>query len=988
MNASQPAPGHGNTPTTLSRRRLLQTGVAGAAAAAASQLLPPQLARAADTYDSMRDVWVRMLTGTGFDPTAAPFAGALSSLGSQAGSFQSTMAPSGGSLWPDLPIGTVSANVTGTYTRLRTMALAHVQANTGLTGSSALASAISTGLDWMHAHAYTPTTTTYNNWWDWQIGAPQRLLDVCALMYPSLTQAQTAAFCAAVDHFVPASTVATYSGTSTGANRVDLCRVLALRGVLGKSSAPLSTAKQALSPVFPYVREDDGIYADGSYLQHTYIPYAGTYGQVLLGGLSKMFTLLAGTTWAVTDPAVQNVFGAVTTAWAPFLYNGLVMDGVSGRGISRGVSSSDPSMIQQDDHTRGQGIVSDILRLATSGLASPAQSAAWKAMVKGWLKRDYYAPVLSSKVLEIPELARAKALLDDATVTASAEPVESRVFGMDRAVHRRGGWSAQLSLCSARTSFYETGNGENLRGWHTNSGMLHWYGDTYGNGQYSDAFWPTVDPYMLPGTTVSTRPLADAAGGAWGASHPNATWAGGTTDGTYSAVGQDVRGLQSTLTGKKSWFCLDDSIFCLGAGITCTDGTGVRTTVDNRNLGAGNGQVFTVDGAVQPATLGWTQTFTDCGYMAVGGMGAWVFPGGATVQAKRVARTGAWSDINTTSSTIPITRNYLSLWFEHGTDPVGAGYSYQLMPGATATAAAARAANPNVTVLSNTAQAQAISCPPLGLTMANFFAAGSAGPITVDGPCSVLMKEQGGSMTVVVSDPTRAAATVRVTIARSTYKSVSASSGVQVLTTSGQVVLLAETGGTQGAGRAVALSTSGTAPANATASHLGATATTYVRDGSYADTNYGNATTMVVKNTATANDGYNRRSLLAFDVSGLSGRVSRAVLWVYGNVQDSAGTQTTLQAFTTSSGDWTETGVTWNTAPSLITVLGTGTLSKGYDWVGLDVTGAVAAAQVSAGGNGTVSLAVFEPLGVAGLAAVLRTRLNTANPPVLEVIAD
>ncbi|MFC9392766.1 polysaccharide lyase family 8 super-sandwich domain-containing protein [Streptomyces sp. NPDC057027] len=984
MNADRSAPGLGSTPTALSRRRLFQSGIAVAAVAAASQLLHPQPARAADTYDSMRDVWVRMLTGTGFDPAAAPFAGALSSLGSQAGSFQSTMAPSSGSLWSDLPIGTVSANVTSSYVRLRTMALAYVQPNTGLTASPALASAVSTGLDWMHAHAYTPTTTTYNNWWDWQIGAPQRLLDVCALMYPRLTQAQIAGFCAAVDHFVPASAVATYSGTSTGANRVDLCRVLALRGVLGKSSAPVSTAQQALSPVFPYVREGDGIHADGSYLQHTYIPYAGTYGQVLLNGLSKMFTLLAGTTWAVNDPAVQNISAAVTMAWAPFVYNGLVMDGVSGRGISRGVSNSDPLKIQQDDHIRGQGVVSDILRLATSGLASPAQSAAWKSMVKGWLQRDYYAPPMSSKSLEIPELARAQALLDDSTVTAAAEPVESRVFGMDRAVHRRGGWSAQLSLCSGRTSFYETGNGENLRGWHTSSGMLYWYGDTYGNGQYSDAFWPTADPYLLPGTTVSTRPLADAAGGSWGASHPDATWAGGTTDGTYSAVGQDVRGLQSTLTGKKSWFCLDDSIFCLGAGITCTDGYDVRTTVDNRNLGPNNSQVFTADGTVQPSTLGWNQSFTDCRYMAVGGMGAWVFPGGTTVKAKRVARTGAWSDINTGSSTAPITRNYLSLWFEHGTDPVDASYGYQLMPGATATAAAARAANPNVTVLSNTAQAQAISCPSLGLTMANFFAAGSAGPITVDGPCSVLMKEQSGSMTVVVSDPTRGTATVRVTIARSTYKSVQASSGVQVLSTSGQVVLIAETGGTQGAGRTVTLSTSGTAPATATASCLGATATTYVRDGSYAAINYGNTTTMVVKNSNIANNGYNRRSLLAFDVSGLSGRVTRAVLWVYGNVQDSAGSQTTLQAFTTSSGDWTETGVTWSTTPSLVTGLGTGTVSKGYDWVGLDVTAAVAAARASA--DGPVSLALFEPLGAAGLAAVLHTRLSATHPPQLEVI--
>ncbi|GAA2740930.1 polysaccharide lyase family 8 super-sandwich domain-containing protein [Kitasatospora cinereorecta] len=986
MHAGHPTPGLGSTPTALSRRRLLRLGGAAAALAAGSPLLRPSIAWAADAYDAMRATWVQLLTGTGFDPAAAPYSAALSSLGSQAGSFRSTMAPTTGSLWPDLPIGTVSANVTSCYARLRTMALAHVQPGTGVTGDASLAAAITTGLDWLHAGAYTPTTTTYNNWWDWQIGAPQRMLDACLLMYPQLTAAQITDYCAAVDHFVPASAVATYTGTSTGANRVDLCRTLALRGVLGKSSSPLTTAQQALSPVFPYVLSGDGFYADGSFVQHTYIPYAGTYGDVLLNGLSKLFTLFAGTAWAVTDPNVQNVHTAVNTAFAPFVHNSIVMDGVCGRAVSRGIQQSDPLQLQQDDHTRGHGVVSDILRLATSGLASPAQSAAWKSTVKGWLQRDYYEPLLSNPAVEIPELARAQALLNDSSVTATAGPVDSRVFGMDRAVHRRAGWAAQLSICSSRTTFYETGNGENLKGWHQNSGMLYWYGDTYGNGQYSDAFWPTVDPYLLPGTTVSTLALADAAGGPWGASHPNATWAGGATDGTYSAVGQDVRGLQSTLTGKKSWFLLDDSVFCLGAGITCTDGVPVRTTVDSRNLGPNNSQVFTVDGAVQPTTLGWSRAFTGASYMAITGMGAWVFPGGGSVSTRREARTGAWSAINTGGATTPITRNYLSMWFDHGTDPTGASYCYQLMPGATAATAAARAASPDVTVLANTATVQAISVPSLGLTMANFFAAGSAGPLTASGPCSVLVREQGGSMTVAICDPTRTATTVQVTVARTTYRSVTAASGITVLTTTGQVVLLAETGGTQGASRTATVSSSGTAPAAATASQLSASASTYVRDGSYGNTNFGNATTMVVKNANAANNGYNRRSLLTFDVSALGGRVSRAVLWVYGNVQDSGGTRSTLQAFATASDSWTESGVTWNTTPAPAAAQGTGPCSTGPDWIALDVTGAVAAAQTSAGGTGTASLAVFEPLGAVGLAAVLNTRLNTTSPPRLEVV--
>lgn len=976
---SHPEPFDRLLAVAMTRRGALRLAGAAAATAVTAPALASQRAFAADTYDTMRATWVTTLTGAGFNPAVAPFSTALTKIGSTASGYRSTMTPGGSALWPDLPIGTNPANITSAYRRLRLMALAYVQPSTGLTGNSTLAAEIGTGLDWMHTNAYTPTTTQYGNWWDWQIGAPQGLLDAALLMYAHLTSSQLANFDAAINKFVPTSVVAAYTGNSTGANRADLCRVMALRGVMSKNSTLVALGQSALVPTFPYVRSGDGLYADGSFIQHTWIPYVGAYGQVLLGNLAKLISLYAGTPWAVTDPSVQNVYASVDAAYAPFIFNGLVMDGVSGRGISRGVPA-DPLANTQNDHQRAHSIVPHILRLASSGAASSSQSAAWKSMAKGWLQREYYEPLLGDPSIDVPELALVKTLLDDSAVTATPEPVNHRLFGMDRAVHRRQTWAAALSMCSSRTGFYEYGNGENLRGYHTNSGMLYWWGSTYGNGQYSDMFWPTVDPYSLPGTTVSTKALADGAGQAWGKDRPSAQWAGGATDGTFAAVGQDVRGLQSTLVGKKSWFCLDDSIYCLGAGITATDGTGVRTTIDNRNMGPNNTFVFSVNGTTQSSTLGWNQTFTNPQYMTANGMGSWVFPQGGTVKAQRVARTGRWSDINVGGSTTPFTRNYVTMTFEHGTDPSGASYCYQLVPGATAAQAAARAASPNVTVLSNTANVQAVKVPSLGLTMANFFAAGTAGSITVDKPCSVMVKEQGGTMSVYVSDPTRAATTVKVTIASTAYPKVTGTAqGITALTTTGQISLLAEVGGTLGATRSISLAASGTTVTPASVSALAATASTYVRDGSYASTNYGNQTTMVVKNTNSTNSGYTRRSLTKFDLTGLTGTVKRAVLWVHGNVQDSAGTETTLRAFALGSSSWSESTVTWSSAPALGSALGSGPVSGTTDWVALDVTSAVAAA------SGTVSLAVYEPLGAVGLAAVLDTRLG-ARPPQLQVI--
>ncbi|KUF16918.1 hypothetical protein AT728_23595 [Streptomyces silvensis] len=136
------------------------------------------------------------------------------------------------------------------------------------------------------------------------------------LMYEALSAEQTSRFCAAVDHFVPDSAVASYSGTSIGANRVDLCRGLALRGVVGADAAKLALARDALSPVFPYGTSGDGLHADGSFIQHTTVPYTGSYGAVLLGGLGLLLALLDGSRWEVRDGGKEIVLDAVEGAWA------------------------------------------------------------------------------------------------------------------------------------------------------------------------------------------------------------------------------------------------------------------------------------------------------------------------------------------------------------------------------------------------------------------------------------------------------------------------------------------------------------------------------------------------------------------------------------------------------------------------------------------------------------------------------------------------
>ncbi|MEU7059822.1 polysaccharide lyase 8 family protein [Streptomyces sp. NPDC046197] len=770
----------GHTAGTPTRRALLRAAALLAAPATGA----PEARAVTDTpvadddpYDALRHRWLAIALGTGYDPAAEPYASRLAETGRLARTFRDSMAPAADSLWPDRPFDPPSG-ITQSYGRLWTMTQAYVQPGTGATGEPGLLADILRGLDHLAATVYNPSTTRHGNWWEWQIGSPRLLMDITAALYDHLTDPRITAACAAVDHFVPDTVLLDYSGTSTGANRVDLCRSVALRGILGRDGAKVALARDALSPVFPYVTKGDGLYADGSFVQHTWVAYSGTYGQVMLDGLGRLLALLAGSRWEVTDPNRQTVLDGVEHAYAPLVLDGLVMDSVNGRAISRGCLKADDQHVMRSDHFHGQGLIAAIVLLA--GGTSPAERERWYARVKGWIERDTVTPLLTAPQFGVAELARLHAVTGSG-VAAAPEPVGHHLFcAMDRAVHRRPGFTVNISMSSDRIASYECGNGENPRGWHTGAGMVLWWAAGRPADQYTDWFWPTVDWYRLPGTTVSTRRLPDRAGGEWGQPRPDVRWVGGTTDGEYAAIGQHLKGLGSTLEARKSWFCLDGAVICLGAGITCADGVPVETVVDNRNLGEGGTQTFVL-------AQGWAH---------LDGHGGWIVPGGARqalrqdLKTLREDRTGAWSDINSTSTTEQRTRRWQTLWLDHGTDPTDARYVYVLMPGASRPEVAARAADHHwMSVLANDPGCQAVAVPSRGLLAATFWRAGTVGPLTVSAGAAVLVRHRGRRATLCVSEPPRTGEPLEIVWNRPVGRVLRADDSVEVLATDPRLAL-------------------------------------------------------------------------------------------------------------------------------------------------------------------------------------------------------
>lgn len=526
---------------------------------------------AADEYDSMRTKWKLGLTGgTETDNTDPDIAYKLNSISQTSWGTMDTSAART-YLWSDLTSMTSSSEITGAYLRIKGMALAYSTPGSSLYGNTGLKNDIIGALDWMYTHRYNETKSEYDNWWDWEIGTPLHLNDIVVLMYYDLsaTQEKITNYMKAVEAFSPdPAKVNKGQFIPTGANLAWKSNVVALRGVIVKSAAKLTAARDALTPIFDYTVEGDGFYKDGSFIQHNVYAYTGSYGVSLLQELSNVLFLLGGTSWEPVVPGLSHVYSWVYDSYEPVIYKGAMMDMVRGRAISRNY---------EQDHVVGHNTIAAIIRLAQMAPAADAQRM--KSMVKAWIQSDTAFSFYKDASLSIA--LSAKEIMNDSSITLRPEQIQTKVFaGMDRAVHLRPDFGFGVSMSSKRIGTYESTNGENLKGWYTGAGMTSLYNNDL--QQYTD-YWPTVNKYRLPGTTVDTMARTTDGEGA-GFISPK-TWAGGTELlGESATVGMDLKGYGSTLTAKKSWFMLGDQVVALGTGIKSTDGRTIETTIENRML--------------------------------------------------------------------------------------------------------------------------------------------------------------------------------------------------------------------------------------------------------------------------------------------------------------------------------------------------------------------------------------------------------------------
>ncbi|UVJ38686.1 polysaccharide lyase 8 family protein [Arthrobacter sp. CJ23] len=789
----------------MSRRTLFRTAGMAAVAGVLLSQTGPAFAATENGVQALIERRRLVLTGGPGAAGVPELAAQLAGLGQTTDKWWQSMdkTPARTSLWNDIPLTGIGQSATATanmglhFNRIYDMALGYSVQGSPHFASAGLAADLVAALQFLNETAYKPGMKAAGNWWFWEIGAPRKSVDILTLLHAEVPEALRTSLLAAVRWFAPNPNWRgrATSFAETGANRVDKSLACCMRGILDNNPDEAALGRDALSDtvrgginsVFGYVNGGDGFYTDGSYVQHTYLPYAGTYGVVALAGIAEIFAMLGGSPWAVTDPKRSVLLDAIENTYAPFVWDGRIMDTVRGRAVSRQ---------REPDYVSGFGLISAVLLLAP-GCEEPYRSR-FLSLAKGWLER-----CADQKLVGHPSQSLAKSLLSlsalsDASVAPAPAPVYSRMFAdQDRLVHHRPQWGCTVNLSSKRIGRYEWGNSENNLGWYQGDGMTFVY-TREDPAQFSADFWPTVDPYGLPGTTVNDQARASGAGAA-GTGIPRAfqAFAGGLTmDSRWGVVGMDHLNHNKTLSGRKSWFFLDDAVVCLGAGITGTGGASVQTTVENRSFAVGSVPDLRTDSRNRRLAAGDAAVAVQRS-VHVDGHGGYVFldaPGvSGAPEVAVVRRTGSWFDVNsgadTGGSKDPVTRDYVTVTHRHGVDPADSGYAYMVLPAASHDTTFSQSANPGVKVLANSADCQMVDIAKEKLVLANFFATGTGGGYAASGPCTVAIRQSGDALAVSVADPSRTQSSVRVTLPGTAWRSlVQADAGVALVGTDPLVI--------------------------------------------------------------------------------------------------------------------------------------------------------------------------------------------------------
>lgn len=763
---------HVHQNTDMSRRNILKIGAGMAVATAGFSAFSPGTARAATEFELIRNRYVDLLVGPADADASSPeIIQTIAAMTAETDALWATVVTGTGRdrVFEGEPLANItdSRPIQTTALNLATMATSWGAVPSPHYHDPELGDAIVAGLQTLHDLQYNVDTLEFVSWYHFEIGAPRGILEAATLLGDQVPEQLRADLAAAVAHFVPDPkfNYPPYDDRhkpSTGSNRLDLCQNVLVAGALVDDAARIELAAGGVPEAIALTTSGDGMYVDGSLIAHNNVPYTGTYGRALVSSSSNVLAMLAGTSWDLDPADVDPYRKGIVRSFIPWTSEALTMPPVCGRAVGRA-------------NTTSLWLMGSILTLA-QGAPEPL-AREWQGYVKGWLQKATAVNFFTERPLS--EALLGQKLLDS-DVPALAQSHGPRLFPeMDRVLARGPGWCVSLATASSRTRGFETQGGENTKAWHQGSGARYFYLESE-QEQYLNWF-PTVDPYRMPGTTIESQPHETSTDGVGAFAFVGGSQVGGqrAQDGFYQDAAfagwtQRLRGYRSHLQARLSWFFVGDAVVFLGADITGAAGEhAVETILENRAIKSGRMARWFVNGSAvtESGHDGWRASIPDVRWMLLAGTAGYVMlDTPRTVEFKRESRSGSFADLASGYDPEVHTNSFHAAWLDHGSQPTGASFAYLMVPLATPTAMRRRAGDPGVEVVANSDVAQAVMAPRIGYAGANFHAASTveAGPLSITGQAescvSTLRGNRRMEIAVAESSQTRDTCVAVVTV--------------------------------------------------------------------------------------------------------------------------------------------------------------------------------------------------------------------------------
>ena len=721
----------------------------------------------ADEFDLMRQrlresIVLGQTTAPSDPAAAAALKSYYTSLTSQALNYQQTMRKDTTILWNDLPKlhdtpAFLPVHINACYSRLLDMARAWGYPDCSTYHNEQLKEDIRYGLSLLYRYCYNGKSKKQGSWWEWRIGIPWNYGHIVSILYDELTQDEIRQYEEGVGNFTRSFMK---HGDLTWANKASICRNVMILGILTSNKADINDALEYAIPAFyddatpqkrmsairkqdNYTRrqrslrnvsilaDKEGLYRDGTFIQHSSIPYIGTYGVEIIQMAGYMQQLLSGTEFVIPEKISEMLPIWINNTYLPAIYHGEMLLMLMGR-----ANASDP-------YSKARNIALAIMNAAelisdeterTNALATAANIIA---------HNEHYSSVysgLSPLPVYIPVVEKAMQL----ATGEGGDRAQSILWAAgDRVIHTMPTWRAALSMSSNRIGKYESfltpTARQNTTGWYTGDGMLYLYLPT--DLKHYNQYMQDADPYRLPGTTIDVieREEIQCVQPAYGnpANAPALARSGGATDANLniSTAMMQLVGGASNLTAKKSWFFFDKEVVCLGADINLDANREVITTIENRrfkhplSLSIGKGLNNFNGVATEQANIKWAALRDICGYY---------FPAPATLQVRQTKQGNT------------------EIWLSHGNQPQKADYCYVMLPTMDVAQTNSYAAAPEVAILSNDENVQAVRKGD-NIYGIHFWKSASIDidglNVSADGMAALLVEKEGEELNMFVAEP-------------------------------------------------------------------------------------------------------------------------------------------------------------------------------------------------------------------------------------------